>query len=160
MTDEPGERSQELGERFADLFRATYLTFLGAHGLAPTVGRAAAAAAGNGARDQTDVQATVFSANGTVDSAFGNPPFSHTGAQFVGHERPSAVAVPPDGQIVIAGSHFEGTSVFGLARLDTNGSLDSGFGNAGVLTTSRAGPARRIVEVQAPWIVDEQPHSR
>ncbi len=27
MTDEPGERSQELGERFADLFRATYLTF-------------------------------------------------------------------------------------------------------------------------------------
>lgn len=48
-------------------------------------------------------------------------------------------AARPHGQIVIAGSHFEGTSVFGLARLDTNGSLDSGFGNAGVLTTSFQG---------------------
>ena len=44
----------------------------------------------------------MFSANGTVDSAFGNPPFSYTGAQFAGHESPSAVAVPPTGQIVIA----------------------------------------------------------
>ena len=132
MTDEPGERSQELGERFADLFRATYLTFLGAHGLAPTVGRAAAAAAGNGARDQTAVQATVFSANGTVDSAFGNPPFSHTGAQFVGHlsaRARSLCARWADRHRRVALRRHLGCSA-AQARLDTNGSLDSGFGNA------------------------------
>ena len=45
----------------------------------------------------------------------------------------------PNGQIVIAGSSFKDTSVFGLARLDTNGSLDSTFGSTGVLTTSFQG---------------------
>jgi uncharacterized delta-60 repeat protein len=105
----------------------------------PTGQSVAATAVGNGARDQTDVQVIMFNANGTVDSAFDNPPFTFTGAQFAGHESPGAVAVQPNGQIVIAGSHFEGTSVFGLARLDANGSLDSGFGNAGVLTTSFQG---------------------
>jgi hypothetical protein len=77
-------------------------TSSGTHGLAPTAGRAAATADSNGARDQTDVRATMFNANGTVDSAFDNPPFTYTGAQFVGHESPSAVAVQPTGQIVIA----------------------------------------------------------
>jgi uncharacterized delta-60 repeat protein len=105
----------------------------------PTGQSVAATAVGNGARNQTDVQATMFNANGTVDSAFDNPPFTYTGAKFAGHESPGAVGVQPNGQIVIAGSHFEGTSVFGLARLDTNGSLDSGFGNAGILTTSFQG---------------------
>ena len=66
------------------------------------------------------------------------------------------------------------------ARLDANGSLDSGFGNGGPdhqadadggrlrsvwhrirLTVQEMNySARRIVEAQAPWIVDEKPHSR
>lgn len=45
----------------------------------------------------------------------------------------------PNGQILIAGSSFKDTSVFGLARLDTNGSLDSTFASTGVLTTSFQG---------------------
>jgi hypothetical protein len=53
--------------------------------------------------------------------------------------RESAAAVQPNGQIVVVGSSFKGTSVFGVARLDTNGSLDTAFGNSGVLTTSFAG---------------------
>ena len=135
-------------------------TSFGTHGLAPTAGRAAAAAVGNGARDQTDVQATMFIANGTVDSAFDNRPFSYTGARFAGHESPSAVAVPPFGQ----------TSSFGLAGLDANGSLGSGHGRTRRWTApERVAPdpadrsgdsARRVVEVQAPWIVDQKPHSR
>jgi uncharacterized delta-60 repeat protein len=88
------------------------------------------------AKHNTDVQATVFNANGTVDSAFDNPPFTYTGAELAGFQSPGAVAGQPNGQIVIAGSSFKDTSVFGLARLDTNGSLDSAFGSAGVLTTS------------------------
>jgi uncharacterized delta-60 repeat protein len=91
------------------------------------------------AKHNTDVQATLFNANGTIDSAFDNPPFTYTGAELAGFQSPGAVAVQPNGQIVIAGSSFKDTSVFGLARLDTNGSLDSTFGSAGVLTTSFQG---------------------
>jgi uncharacterized delta-60 repeat protein len=91
------------------------------------------------AKHNTDVQATLFNANGTVDSAFDNPPFTYTGAELAGFQSPGAVAVQPNGQIVIAGSSFKDTSVFGLARLDTNGSLDSTFGSTGVLTTSFQG---------------------
>ena len=91
------------------------------------------------AKHNTDVQATLFNANGTVDSAFDNPPFTYTGAELAGFQSPGAVAVQPNGQIVIAGSSFKDTSVFGLARLDTNGSLDGTFGSTGVLTTSFQG---------------------
>src|ERR1700677_4485722 len=84
-------------------------------------------------------QATLCNANGTVDAAFDNPPFTYTGAELAGFQSPGAVAVQPSGQIVIAGSSFKDTSVFGLARVDTNGSLDSTFGSAGVLTTSFQG---------------------
>ena len=91
------------------------------------------------AKHNTDVQATLFNANGTVDSAFDNPPFTYTGAELAGFQSPGAAAVQPNGQIVIAGSSFKDTSVFGLARLDTNGSLDTTFGSAGVLTTSFQG---------------------
>ena len=91
------------------------------------------------AKHNTDVQATLFNANGTVDSAFDNPPFTYTGAELAGFQSPGAAAVQPNGQIVIAGSSFKDTSVFGLARLDTNGSLDTTFGSTGVLTTSFQG---------------------
>jgi uncharacterized delta-60 repeat protein len=91
------------------------------------------------AKHNTDVQATLFNANGTVDSAFVNPPFTYTGAELAGFQSPGAAAVQPNGQIVIAGSSFKDTSVFGLARLDTTGSLDSTFGSTGVLTTSFQG---------------------
>jgi len=102
-------------------------------------GQSASAASVSVANHNTDVQATLFNANGTVDSAFDNPPFTYTGATLAGFESPGAVAVQSNGQIVIAGSSFQDSSVFGLARLDTNGSLDSTFGNAGVLTTSFQG---------------------
>jgi uncharacterized delta-60 repeat protein len=90
-------------------------------------------------RGFTEIQVQMFNANGTADTAFDNPPFTYTGAEFAGHESPEAVAAEPSGQIVVVGSHFEGTSVFGVARLDANGSLDTTFGNAGVLTTSFQG---------------------
>jgi uncharacterized delta-60 repeat protein len=91
------------------------------------------------AKHNTDVQATMFNANGTVDSAFDNPPFTFTGAELAGFQSPGAVTVQPNGQIVVVGSDFKSTSVFGVARLDTSGSLDSSFGTAGVLTTSFQG---------------------
>jgi uncharacterized delta-60 repeat protein len=90
-------------------------------------------------RSTTDVQVQEFNANGSVNSAFDNPPFTFTGLEFAGHQSPGAIAVQPNGQIVVVGSDFDGTSLFGAARLDTSGSLDSSFGTAGVLTTSFQG---------------------
>jgi len=85
-------------------------------------------------RGATDVQVHRFNANGSTDPAFSNPPFAY--ATPGDHESPAAIAVAPNGQIVAVGAHFRGTSVFGVARLDPGGSLDSGFANAGVLTTN------------------------
>lgn len=82
------------------------------------------------ARNNTDVHVQMSNANGSADPAFDNPPFTFTGAEDAGHQSPGAVAVQPNGQIVVVGSDFKGTSVFGLARLDTNGSLDSTFGTS------------------------------
>jgi uncharacterized delta-60 repeat protein len=104
-----------------------------------STGQSVTATAVGISRGNTDVQVQMFNANGSVDSAFDNPPFTFTGAEFAGHQSPGAIAVQPNGQIVVVGSDFKGTSVFGAARLDTNGSLDSTFGNAGVLTTSFQG---------------------
>jgi uncharacterized delta-60 repeat protein len=81
----------------------------------------------------TDVKVQRFNADGSTDPAFSNPPFVY--ATPGDHESPAAVAVAPNGQIVVVGAHFRGTSVFGVARLNSGGSLDSGFANAGVLTT-------------------------
>jgi len=85
-------------------------------------------------RGATDVQVHRFNANGSTDPAFTNPPFVF--AAPGDHESPGAIAVAPNGQIAVVGAHFRGTSVFGVARLDSGGSLDSGFGNAGTQTTN------------------------
>jgi len=85
-----------------------------------------------------EVQVRRFNADGSVDTAFNNPPFSFTGT-LTGHQGDSAIAVQPDGKIVVVGQDFAGSSLFGAARLNAGGSLDSGFGNAGVLTTNFQG---------------------
>lgn len=48
-----------------------------------------------------------------------------------------SVVLQPNGKIVLAGQAFNGSnkSVFALARYKSNGILDSGFGNAGKVTT-------------------------
>jgi uncharacterized delta-60 repeat protein len=88
-------------------------------------------------RGATDVQVQRFNANGSTDPTFSNPPFVY--ATPGDHESPAAIAVAPNGQIVAVGAHFRGTSVFGVARLNSTGSLDSGFANNGVLTTNFQG---------------------
>lgn len=85
-----------------------------------------------------EVQVKRFNADGSIDTTFNNPLFSFTGT-LIGHQAGSAIAVQPDGKIVVVGQDFAGTSLFGAARLNANGSLDSGFGNAGVLTTNFQG---------------------
>jgi len=50
------------------------------------------------------------------------------------------VLVQPDEQIVIGGPSFDGqTNNFALVRLRSDGTLDSGFGSGGIVTTDLGG---------------------
>ena len=63
------------------------------------------------------------------------------------------MAIQANGSAVAGGSHFLSTSVFGLARVNASGSLDTTFGNAGTLTTSIQGgdSAGALVIQPALW---------
>lgn len=86
-------------------------------------------------------QTTVvrYNADGTVDTSFG------TNGQVVanfgtGGERLYAVAVQPDGRILIAGAREDNVGLpanddFAMMRLEADGTLDASFGTGGVVTT-------------------------
>lgn len=66
--------------------------------------------------------------SGTLDPSFGSDGKVIT--DFGGNAQASAVAVQPDGKIVVAGISILG---FTLARYRADGSLDTGFGTAGMV---------------------------
>ena len=80
-----------------------------------------------------------YHADGTLDTGFG------TGGQVrvafgSGSELLHAVAVQPDGRILVAGTAVDPVNLpadddFGLARFEADGSPDAGFGNGGVVVT-------------------------
>jgi uncharacterized delta-60 repeat protein len=81
-----------------------------------------------------------FNANGSLDATFGTgglvaTSFGPSASAFAG-----GVTIQPDGRIVVAGTvqdfATDVISEFGLARYDTNGSLDASFGSGGLVTTS------------------------
>lgn len=88
------------------------------------------------AKHDDDVQVQRFNADGSIASA--SPAFDYSGAVGLDQARDSAgaVALQANGQAVVGGAHFFGTSPFGLARVNPDGTLDAGFGNGGVLTTT------------------------
>ncbi len=77
-----------------------------------------------------------YSANGVLDATFGidglATPFITTGDDFV-----NALAIQPDGKLVVAGYCYHGgiSSDFCLARYNANGDLDTAFGSAGLVFT-------------------------
>jgi uncharacterized delta-60 repeat protein len=88
------------------------------------------------AKHDVDIQVQRFNADGSLAST--SPAFDFSGATGLDQARDSAaaVAVQANGQAVTAGAHFLATSVFGLARVNANGTLDASFGAGGTLTTS------------------------
>jgi uncharacterized delta-60 repeat protein len=71
-----------------------------------------------------------FNADGTPDSSFGF--LSHRALDFLGGEDIGmAVALAPDGKIVVAGTSTSGSRYFSVARLNSNGSLDNTFSQDG-----------------------------
>jgi uncharacterized delta-60 repeat protein len=72
---------------------------------------------------------TTFHMDGRLTTDFGNS-----------DEGGAAVLIQPDGKILVAGRHFDGTSNnFALARYNPNGSLDTTFDMDGKVTTDIGG---------------------
>jgi uncharacterized delta-60 repeat protein len=90
----------------------------------------------------TDTQAFRFTATGNIDSTFSSPLLDFGGTGTNTGDDAKAVAIQPNGQIVIGVTHFSSgfsNEQFALARLNANGSLDSTFGSGGLVTTSVGG---------------------
>jgi uncharacterized delta-60 repeat protein len=88
------------------------------------------------AKHDVDVQVQRFNADGSVAST--SPTFDYSGATGIdqGRDGASAVAVQANGQALVGGSHFQSTAVFGLARVNADGTLDPAFGTGGTVLTS------------------------
>lgn len=75
-----------------------------------------------------------YNTDGSLDTTFGNGGKVTTGF-FNGADTAYAVKVQVNGKIVAAGVRGGTSTVFGLARYNTNGSLDVGFGSGGKVET-------------------------
>lgn len=73
-----------------------------------------------------------YNANGTLDTTFDGDGKAVT-AFGTGKDRIYSMAVQADGKILVAG---ESSGQIALARYNANGSLDTGFGSGGKLTTT------------------------
>ena len=89
-------------------------------------------------KGNTEAETQRFLATGAVDSSFPTSEFHYVAGQTA-RDSADAIAVEPNGDIVVGGSHWFGNAVFGLARLTPGGILDSTFGSGGVLTTTVQG---------------------
>src|SRR5437868_1211759 len=85
-----------------------------------------------------DFVVTRYNTDGTLDNSFGSGGKVRT--DFPGLAAvPSSVVIQPDGTIVVAGGAFPLFTFLGnfeLVRYNPNGSLDTSFGNGGIVTTN------------------------
>jgi uncharacterized delta-60 repeat protein len=82
---------------------------------------------------RTDVQVSRFSETGTLDTTFAETPFAFGTTP---NNTPQALAVQSNGQVVVGGLELAtiAPNFGGIARLDTNGELDTTFGSGGTVT--------------------------
>ena len=90
------------------------------------------------AKHNYEVSAQRFSTGGGLDTTF-NSPLLHYAGTSASNDSASAIAIAPNGQIVYGGARFHSTSVFGLARVNADGTVDPAFGTGGALTTDFQG---------------------
>jgi len=84
----------------------------------------------------SDAQVSRFGETGVPDTSFSSMPFPFGGNL---ETQPQAIALQSNGQIVVGGlTNATGTPVTGgLARLDSNGELDTTFASGGSLTSDQ-----------------------
>src|SRR5438128_3900097 len=88
--------------------------------------------------NQYDFGVVRFNTDGSLDTSFGTGGMVMTdlGSQF---DAAYAMAVQTNGKIVVVGQ-TEGVGYdFGMVRYNTDGSLDTNFGNGGIVVTDFAG---------------------
>jgi uncharacterized delta-60 repeat protein len=80
----------------------------------------------------TDTKVQLFGETGVLNSGFSSTPFGFGGF----HNTPQALAVQSNGQVVVGDlvADASGPIFGGIARLDTNGELDTTFGSGGTVT--------------------------
>jgi uncharacterized delta-60 repeat protein len=77
-----------------------------------------------------------YNENGSLDTGFGAGGIVTT-AVGSNYDYAHALGIQPDGKIVVAGSSSTSSKYnFALARYNANGTLDTGFGTGGVVTTA------------------------
>ncbi|MEV4428394.1 calcium-binding protein [Streptomyces sp. R-07] len=86
--------------------------------------------------------AARYNTNGSLDTTFGDGGRVLTDIDVNAIETAQAVVVQPDGRIVAGGESF---GVWTLARWDSSGALDPGFGGDGIVTTDFGPSCCRIV---------------
>jgi uncharacterized delta-60 repeat protein len=90
----------------------------------------------------TDIALARYNSDGTLDSGFGSGgetaiPFANSAT-----EQGNALALSTDGKIIVAGAAFKTFATpadFALVRYNSDGSIDTGFGSGGTITTDVAG---------------------
>ena len=77
-----------------------------------------------------------YTAAGALDTSFGTGGIVTT--DILGDDNVcNALALQPDGKIVVTGYAYDGAkNVFATARYNSDGTLDSGFGSGGIVTTA------------------------
>ena len=85
---------------------------------------------------KTDFAVVRYNTNGTLDPSFGKGGIVITTLKS-GDDHTSALAIQPDGKIVVAGSTYNGkANDFAVIRYNENGTLDPSFGKGGISITS------------------------
>jgi uncharacterized delta-60 repeat protein len=83
-----------------------------------------------------------YNPDGSLDTSFGNGGLATTDFNDVDEEEGYALTLQPDGKIVVVGQVETVSSIdFALARYSPDGSLDTSFGNGGLVTTDFDGRA-------------------
>ncbi len=85
---------------------------------------------------RTSANVARFLETGTQDSTFSSFSFTFGGES---KSSPTAIALQSNGQVVVGGAVNDASPIFGgLARLNSNGDLDTTFGSGGTLTTDNS----------------------
>lgn len=78
-----------------------------------------------------------YASDGSIDTGFGENGKATTAIGSASEAQ--ALALQPDGKIVVGGFAFDGNkNIFALVRYHSNGTIDTGFGNGGIVTTAVA----------------------
>lgn len=107
----------------------------------------------------TELAVARLHPDGSLDTTFGNGGYARTRIAREYYPRGEAITVQSDGKVVVAGSSY-GPDVlvdsdFVVARFNTDGSLDAGFGDGGIVFTDYGDLADSQDRARAVAVADD-----